>query len=184
MQIDAENLGRMEEKIEWLATTWLGILSRVSIKDKHLFVLNPAIASKVVYHYAGDLEFLKRRYHIADKVQAPKIAGLMAGAILKYRPVVPIDGWQLGIEENYINEFFAVYHGVCVCANHSKSGLGNRAMAALMARPYFRQWLNRFIFHIRERNYTSESLVMVFETLCFAAFPENMDEGEKKDEDI
>ncbi|MDR2692869.1 MAG: hypothetical protein LBB74_01475 [Chitinispirillales bacterium] len=43
-----------------------------------------------------------------------------------------------------------------------------------MAKPHFRVWLDRFLFLLRERNYTAESLIMTFEMLCLAAFPDSM----------
>lgn len=172
----AENVEWQTEKkrIEALAITWITVVSNIAVKDKGLFELNPSIAVKVVTHYAADLGILKNRYRIPDRAQAPKVAGLMTSAILKYRPIVPKDCMQLGIEENEINEIFAVYHGICICAGYNSVGIGNHAMAKLMAKPYFRNWLKRIIFLLKERNYTSESLIAIFETLCMAVFPNGM----------
>jgi hypothetical protein len=47
-------------------------------------------------------------------------------------------------------------------------------MAKLMASQYFKKWYRRIIYLVRERNYTSEALIAIFETLCLAAFPEGM----------
>jgi len=47
-------------------------------------------------------------------------------------------------------------------------------MAKLMAKPCCQEWLKRIIFLVKERNYTSESLIAIFETLCMAVFPEGM----------
>jgi hypothetical protein len=33
------------------------------------------------------------------------------------------------------------------------------------------EWFDRFKYLLHERNYTSEALMMVFETLCLTAFP-------------
>jgi hypothetical protein len=44
----------------------------------------------------------------------------------------------------------------------------------LAAHQRFYAWLDRFIYLLRERNYTSESLIVVFETLCWVFFPDNM----------
>ncbi|MDR2578757.1 MAG: hypothetical protein LBC70_08140 [Chitinispirillales bacterium] len=176
-QKEFENdLGRMREKMEWLALVWLRIRYESNIRDRELFELNPGISHKVVYHYARDLRVLKDRYQIDDMAQAPKIAGLMVNAILKYRPLVPIDTLQVGIHENTINEVFAIYFGICVCANYIPCGTGNGDMNTFISMPRFKAWFDRFIFILRERNYTSESLIMTFETLCFFVFPASFGE--------
>ncbi|MDR0307412.1 MAG: hypothetical protein LBI42_11325 [Chitinispirillales bacterium] len=169
---ELEDVKRMNEKLEWLAKTWLIMRKRFALPEKEAFELNPDITKKTVFHYVKDLRFLKKRYQIEDMVQPPKIAGLMANAILKYRPLVPFYGPQGGIEKNKVNEYFAIYHGICVCANYKGLGVeGNSAMRALMANPKFKEWHEKFTFLIRERNYTAESLIMAFETLCLFAFP-------------
>jgi len=157
-----------------LAKAWLNISTRGNVPGKELFTLNPAIAGRVVRHYVNDLDHLKQRYGIEKNAQPPKVAGLMANAILKYRPLVPTDEWDVNIGSSQPNEFLAIFHGITVCAEYGETGLGNRAMAALMAKPNFRVWLDRFLFLLRERNYTSESLIMTFETLCMVAFPDSM----------
>lgn len=157
-------------RMKALVKVWYDIL--VALKADQIFVFNLAIATDVVNHYVDDLDFLKRRYGITDRAQPPKVAGLMANAILKYRPLVPRDGRQKDIEGNTVNETLAIYHGICVCAEHQTSGAD--AMVTLFANPQFKDWHNRFIFMLRERNYTSENLIMVFETLCLMAFPESL----------
>jgi len=163
-----------QKRMGTLAKAWLSILSRGAVDGKHLFTLNPALAAKVVRHYVSDLDHLKYRYGIENRAQPPKVAGLMANAILKYRPLVPTDGWDLNVEHCQPNEYLAIFHGITVCAEYDGTGIGNEAMAVLMAKPHFRDWLNRFLFLLRERNYTSEALIMTFETLCMAAFPDSL----------
>jgi len=160
--------------MESLGTTWLNLVSRLDVADKHLFELNPALAVKAVMHYAGDLDVLKVRYGIDELAEAPKVAGLMAGAILKYRPVVPKDCLQLEINDAEINEVLAIYHGICICASYNARGIGNEPMMKLMAMPYFKKWYHRIIYLVKERNYTSESLISIYETLCLAAFPDGL----------
>jgi hypothetical protein len=163
-----------EKRVSTLAKAWLSILRRGDVPGKHFFTLNPSIVAKTVRHYVSDLDHLKYRYGIEDRAQPPKVAGLMTSAILKYRPLVPTDAWASNIDDFQPNELLAIFHGITVCAEYGEAGLGNKAMAALMVKPHFRVWLDRFLFLLRERNYTSESLIMTFETLCMAAFPDSM----------
>jgi len=110
MQIDSDIVERKRNRVEALALTWINILNRVVVKDKNLFELNPSLLVKVINHYSDDLDVLKKRYNIQNRAQVPKIAGLMVASILKYRPLIPRDCLQLGIDENEINEMLAVYH--------------------------------------------------------------------------
>jgi len=174
MPTDKEDIENAEKRMRTMAYTWLRILTGAAVPNKQLFTLNPSIASKVIRHYVADLDILKQRYGIPQKAQPPKVAGLMANAILKYRPLVPTDPFDLNVENSQVNEYLAILHGISVCAQYEKPGIGNQAMAALMVKPHFRLWFSRFLFMLRERNYTSESLIMTFETLCMAAFPESM----------
>ncbi len=177
MQTEREQM--LGNRMKTLARAWakLAFAGRI---DKDIFILNHSIATKVIRYYAQDIEVLKTRYGIPDKVQAPKIAGLMANAITKFRPVVPINGRQQDIENVDCNELLAIYYGICICANSAESSSGHQLMADLVSRVEFSDWFKRFIYLLRERNYTSEALVMVFETLCFMAFPENVNSASER----
>jgi hypothetical protein len=160
----------MDDRMRTLVLTWALLAAKVNLPYNRLFTLNHSIASRVIRHYVGDLDVLKMRYNIPNRVQTPKIAGLMANAILKYRPLVPTNGKQKDIDNNEVNEYLAAFHGIFVCANFQNNGF--QAMVDLVGRPFFDAWLKRFIYLLRDRNYTSESLIMTFETLCLAAFPD------------
>jgi hypothetical protein len=177
MQIEKDKI--LENRMRTLVRAWakLAFAGRI---DKNIFILNHSIATKVIRYYAQDIEVLKARYGIPDRVQAPKIAGLMANAITKFRPVVPIDGRQQDIENSDCNELLSIYYGICVCANFGENNYDYEAMTVLVSKPEFSDWFKRFIYLLRERNYTSEALVMVFETLCFMAFPENVNLATEK----
>jgi hypothetical protein len=146
-----------------LFKTWRDLHENVSwIK---LFTINHAIATKVVLRYVGDLEILKFRYCIDDKALPPKVAGLMANAILKYRPLVPNNPKEVGIEKKFGNELLAIHHGLSVCSEYY-SDIENSVKKDILQKQNFGEWLNKFVFLLSERNYTPENLVMVFETLC------------------
>ncbi|MDR2582947.1 MAG: hypothetical protein LBC75_05650 [Fibromonadaceae bacterium] len=156
----------LNDKMFSLVKVWAGLLHS-GLVDGTIFSFNHSIATKVVTHYLSDLKILKIRYGIKDRVQYTKIAGLMANAILKYRPIVPIKGNQVGIEESKCNELLAVCHGIFVCVENQQ--LNVKIMKELFTDVLFKDWANKFLHLLRERNYTAESLVMVFETLCLSA---------------
>jgi len=173
-QDEAVILDRKMTRAISLGLTWLNIVDHLDVANKQLFDLNPSLTVKVVEHYYSDLTHLKRRYDIHHLAEAPKVAGLMAGAVLKYRPIVPKNCQQWDVEDAEVNEMLAIYHGICICASYNKRGIGNEPMAKLMALSYFKKWFKRIIYLVKERNYTSESLIAIFETLCLAAFPEGL----------
>jgi len=171
---DGVIIDRKMKRIISLGLAWRNLVNHLAVADKHLFELNPSLTVKAVEHYYSDLTLLKQRYDIHGLAEAPKVAGLLANAVLKYRPVVPKDCLQWDVEDAEINEVLAVYHGICICASYNELGKGNAPMMKLMAKPYFRKWYERIIYLVKERNYTSEALIAIFETLCLAAFPEGL----------
>jgi hypothetical protein len=170
MLTEEEREKLMGRRMRSLAMSWAVAAMADGLPHRKLFTFNNSIASKVIRHYVKDLDVLRNRYKIPHRVQAPKVAGLMASAVLKYRPLVPTNCKQNNIDDNEVNEYLAIYHGIIVCANFNKNGI--QAIIDLTDKPFFDEWFKRFVYLLRERNYTSESLIMVFETLCFAAFPE------------
>jgi len=132
--------------------------------DKNKFTINASFASNAVKHYLDDLDALKKRYRITDLVQTPKIAGLMANAIMKFRPIVPIDGREQNISDVDINEYVAIYHGLVVCAGDGKAN--EDKIRQFMRKNSFKNWFKGMRFLLKKRNYTAESLYMIFETIC------------------
>jgi len=170
-----EDRATAEKRITGLVKSWRRLLDENLVDEWRCMAFNASIAAKVVRHYMRDLDILKLRYNIENRAQVPKVAGLMANAVLKYRPLVPFDGKRKDIEYIKANEALAIYHGLCVCANYGKTGDPNhKLLSALMSRPIFVVWLKRFMYLLQERNYTSEALIMVFETLCMCVFPDSM----------
>jgi len=173
--MDDEDKAIAEKRITGLVKCWGRLLKENLVDSWQSLAFNASIATKVVRHYIHDLNILKERYKIGDRAQVPKVAGLMATAVLKYRPLVPADGKHTVPQYIKANEALAIYHGLCVCANYGKIGDTNhQLLCATMSKPIFVEWLKRFMYLLQERNYTSEALIMVFETLCMGAFPESM----------
>ncbi|MDR2970389.1 MAG: hypothetical protein LBU83_00460 [Bacteroidales bacterium] len=128
-----------------------------------LYRLDKNVLAKVIERYIEDLGILKKR-HGCRKVQLPKIAGLMTNLIVKYRPIIPVD-----IRNNpylNINETFAIFHAVCICADFS----GRKGeIDAFGKSPQHDEFYEDMIYHLN-RNFTPESLIMIFKTLCLYQF--------------
>jgi hypothetical protein len=197
--IREERKKRMGNRMRSLVKVWYE-LAKLNLIDCSKFTFNHAIAVNAIVHYIADLEILKIRYGIEGNAQIPKIAGLMASSILKYRPMVPVTGNLKGIEEDKANELLAIFQGICICANYyGKDGqllaagdetvantaqaineIRNQAMIDLLSKKAFYNWHEKFKHLVKERNYTSESLIMIFETLRLALFPNDMNPQRKQ----
>jgi len=70
----------LDETLKYVLNVKIDDKSNFLIKD--VFMLNNSLALKAIRFYVQNLEALKDIYVIEDKVEASKIAGLMASAIL------------------------------------------------------------------------------------------------------
>jgi hypothetical protein len=141
-------------------------LVRAKKFDGNKFKINASFATNAINLYLDDLAAMKKRYKISDRVQSPKIAGLMANAILKFRPIVPVNGREENIGDVNVNEIVAIYHGFIVCAADGKER--EEKIREIMHKPFYSEWFEYMRFILRGRNYTAESLYMIFQTLRLA----------------
>jgi hypothetical protein len=161
---------------KYLVKTWAKFsLTKLNFKGvlvKDLFALNRSLAMKTIRFYKHNLNTLKAIYAIDDMVEPSKIAGLMAYALLKFRPLVPINGMHEceEIEDNDCNELMAALHGIDICAAYYDSGILSMKSFMSSNKTWFDKWLRQFMYLVLEREYTAESLIMIFETLCMAVF--------------
>jgi hypothetical protein len=155
-----------KKRLVTLVKAWAKLVSNGAM-DSSKYTLNASFANKAVEHYLRDLEALKRRYGIPGKVEMPKIAGLMAYSIMKFKPLIPINGKEENIKDFGGNELLAIYYGLCVCADLGNGNADDEAIQNLLANPFFKEWFGKFNYLLSERNYTSESLIMIFDTLGF-----------------
>ena len=137
-------------------------LIKCGIIDGESYILNADIISELVEHYAQDLANLKSRYGIADRANSAKISGLMAGAIMRYRPLLPVNGRADGYDGN---EILAIYHGLALCAIQSDGSINHKEVEKFVSQPGFAEWTQRFKYLLRKRNHTPEALAFVFDTI-------------------
>jgi len=158
----------LDETLKYVLNFKAGGKNDFLIKD--IFMLNNSLTLKAIRFYVQNLDALKDIYVIEDKVEASKIAGLMANAILKFRPLVPIRGQDEceEIEDNDFNELLTVYHGLDICAAAYPNGI--QLMKDFIVKESFDKWLKQFMYLILEREYSAESLIVIFETLCVTVF--------------
>jgi len=142
---------------------------RKKIPEAEKYGLDSHALNKIVCTYVDDVAVLKQRYQ-CKTMQLPKIAGLMTGNIVKFRPIIP-----KVLSENpapFINEVFAVYHAVCICSDFSVKEL-EEFNKSDECRIFFEDM--KYLFG---RSFTSESLIMIFKTLCMFRFPSSLKKSE------
>jgi len=143
-----------------LYLTFAEFIKKIGVNN--VYKLDSKIVSTVVEHYLDDLDTLKTRCGNTP-VQLPKIAGLMTNSLVKYRPIMPTN-----IEKDpypRINELFAIHHALCICSEFS-DGV---ELEEFENTDKYDSFIEDMLY-LLNRDYTSESLIMVFKTLCLYQF--------------
>ena len=162
-----------EKRVCTLIGLWRSLVESGKLSEDRLKLSTPLLNETVEY-YLGDLESIKRRYKIQNsRIQLHKIAGMMAGAILRFRPIIPIAETIESDYEVVANELFAVLHGIAVCGEYNLRD----GRLDIVEEEWFDPWLKDFVYLLHYRHYTSEALIFVFETLTWLRFPDNMAVG-------
>lgn len=163
-----------EKRYVLIKSLWKLMVNQGYFNEERMKLAIPLV-DEVIEHYIADWNIIKVRYKIPAEIQLHKIAGLMAASILRYRPIIPLSDDMEGKYEIYANEFFAVLHGLAICGEYSLEKCQMLATA-----DWFDTWLDDFLHLLHRRNYTSEALAFIFETLCIFAFQENFERSSKK----
>ena len=128
--------------------------------------LSISLLEETVEYYLSDRDILKIRYNIDDRIQLHKVAGLLANAIVRIKPIVPRPSLESFSQDSeiYANEILAVYEGLAICSEYDVE-------SRITKEPWFDEWFDNFIFMLHHRRYTAESLMFIFETVSRICFP-------------
>lgn len=124
-----------------------------------------------VEEYIDQWKTIKERDKIPHRIQRPKIAGLMASAIMHHKPLRDHyrgDFEGLDSVNSWYNEDLALFHGVATCAEDCSP----EQIQSLLKNPHFRTWADDFTTLLRYGSPSRESLINIFETLCLGFFPD------------
>lgn len=169
-EVDIEEEGLEKKRLELLLRVWELLTSKRFI-DEEKFSISKPLLNEVVLHYLDDVRILKCRYKIQKgKIQLHKIAGLMTSLILRYRPIVPHVEEFESESESYINELFAIIHGLAICGEYSLE-----VCEQVAGEEWFSRWLNDFLYILHIRHHTPEMLVFIFQTLSIFIFQKNFE---------
>lgn len=168
---------QFDEEIEALRIKRLAFLGRIwemltdnNILSPKRFSLSSPLLNEVALHYLADVKVLKSRYKIDKKIQLHKIAGLTTGSILRFRPIIPTVDEFNSSQEIYANEIFAITHGLAICGEFSV-----KECEVMIQEAWFDTWFNDFLYLLHNRNYTSESLMFIYQTLSIFKFSSNFE---------
>ena len=169
MELTEKKLVEIREKrYAVIKAIWELLVENNQIDPKR-FKLSRPLVEEVIEHYIDDWWIIKARYKIQHEIQLHKIAGLMTAAILRYRPIIPLEDKLQNKKEIYINEFFAVLHGLAICGEYSLE-----TCQAIAQEDWFNAWFDDFLHLIHRRNYTAEGLSFIYQTLSIFVFPKNL----------
>jgi hypothetical protein len=131
--------------------------------------INKSLVAVLVEEYIQEREKLVLQRNITGRIQRHKVAGLMAAAIVKFRPVQLLETEGKAARYSKDNEALAVLHGIAVCAE------GNiEKMKSVLGLPDCGIWFEDFAYLFRSSPLNSESIILIFETLSLTYFPENL----------
>ncbi|GHV12864.1 hypothetical protein AGMMS49938_06270 [Fibrobacterales bacterium] len=169
--MDHSNESDIEQKrIKSLFSTFISLVS-IGLINSREYTINRSLMSNVVRHYLQDRTVMKVRYGIKGRIQAPKVAGLIAASVMRYKPVLPINGNAEHIESSDANELLAVLHGLAVCAELPNGKIDSESMRRFITDSRFKQWLYNLKHLLHYRNYTPGSLYIIFDTASRLIFP-------------
>ena len=168
---DEETAELCERRMGSLLGAWYFISEDANLVDATDCRLMRAAANEAIQQYVADVAALKQRYGIPHRIDRPKIAGLMAAAIMRYRPIAFLGDKYSDVSHAHVNEILAIVHGLIICLEKLDTAPENDdLMRELWKQPWLQDWMNRLVYHLHCRNFTPEGLVMVFHTaaLLFA----------------
>jgi len=170
LTVQTENIDEDNEnkRIESMFAAFL-LLVKIGDIDGTRFTLNRSLLKSTIKHYLQDLRAMKTRYGIEGFAQSQKVAGLTAYAIMRFKPILPKNGSDDALFESEVNEIFAIFHGLCLCSEKEDGKMDLQSINSLSSKMEFYEWLSNFRYLLKFRNYTAESLSMVFDTVVHFA---------------
>ncbi len=160
-----------EKRTQTLIGVWDSLVASNKFDPARLKLSVPLV-NEVIEHYLSDYIILKKRYKIEDsRIQLHKVAGLMSAAILRYRPIIPLIDEYASDYEISANEILAVIQGIAICGEYTAKD----SHLEILDESWFERWFRDFLYLLHCRNYTAESLIMIYETICCLKFPKNLE---------
>ncbi|MDR2554365.1 MAG: hypothetical protein LBC64_02955 [Fibromonadaceae bacterium] len=148
-----------EKRINSIVSAWK-LLTEAGILTSDTMFLSQPLLEETVEYYLSDRDILKTRYKIEDKIQLYKVAGLIANAIVRVKPIIPKPELNSFTKDSeiYANEILAIYHALAVCSEYDTS-------YNITEEDWFPKWLDSIVFMLHQRRHTAEMLMSVFETI-------------------
>jgi len=144
------------------------------IRKSEIFLSKEQVGRAVDF-YISEYQIYKLKYRVKGTFQLHRVAGLLAAALVRHRPIQlkSPDFKSESDSEARLNELFALHVSLSICAEYYVSQEHNVADILTANVNLFNKWKRRMLFLLDSGDFTSESLVLVFETFCMNYFPDN-----------
>lgn len=159
------------QMMDSLCASWLALVRHDKLSADR-FRLSFHLANEVIEHFIDEMQIVKLCYGIKAELALPKTAGLMAGAILHFRPIVPLfeGGYQEFYYEPHANEWLAIVTGFSLCCAGVVADERHAVLVDLCGQASFSKWMRDFIFLLHHGPHTPEALAFIFQTLDASVF--------------
>ncbi len=107
-----------------------------------------------------------------------KVAGMMAAAICKYRPIQFSEVPKKPRVSLFQNEMLALWCGLAVCSE-PYAGVQTEALKAMTGEESFIIWEQEFLNLLHLRPDSAQAFILIFHTLCMKYLPLAVDMDEE-----
>ena len=141
--------------------------------------LESELLRETVESYLDDRQAYMVRNRMArpKRIMYHKIAGLMAAAICKYRPVQFSQDSDTPRVSLLQNEILALWHGIAVCVETYIPRQSEVIMTAY-GDESFLEWETQFLSQLHRHADSAQAFIVIFHTLCLRYFPKAVDPTE------
>lgn len=127
-------------------------------------------AAICIEDYLRSRDEVMHKLGITDRIQRPKIAGLLVSSMLRHPPIRVKRGAGAGLTNHSINERAAFLLGLSICAEPDL-----QKFSELRAHPQFAPWFEGQVHYLSQSHaQAKEAMMMVFEAISLAFFPANL----------
>ena len=165
----------LEKRVAAVIGTW----DRLQKKFPETFTgchLDPELVREVVESYLDDREAYMNRHRIKypNRIMYHKVAGMMAAAICKYRPIQFTGPSAAPRSSLFQNEMLAVWHGLAVCTEPYN---GNQeALRSAVASDAFPGWETEFLRLLHRHPDSAQAFMLIFYTFSMDYFRVTVDD--------
>lgn len=161
--------------------TILGVWDELRDKYPALFSechLERELLREAVESYLDDRDayMARRRISPPNRIMFHKVAGMMAAAICKYRPI-QFTGPSTSKRDSLLqNELLALWNGIALCAEPYLKNLD--VLKGMVDDEPFTVWKSEFLQLLHLRPDSAQAIIVIFHSMCMKYLPLTVDSSE------